>query len=106
MIGHSSMVYNGFYKNYKTLIDSNSKFILTIRDSPEWEDSIKKFETSPKDMPDIAEYEKEVINFFKRNKISDNLLVLNIFESTNAVEILCDFLGVKKDNYMFPHIKQ
>ena len=52
----------------------------------------------------IKHYESHnsrVIDYFRFR--SDDLLVMNV-ENTNAVQSLCDFLGLKNNNYTMPHL--
>ena len=99
-----AIVYNGFYKNFRDLIGSNSKFILTTRSEIEWEKSIRRFPETPKDIPDIKEYERDVLDSLSKKGLEKNLLVLNVFTSKHTASLLCDFLGIDNPDYAFPHL--
>ena len=78
-------VNNSFYSCYKHLFTENvaSKFILTIRDSTSWQDSVGNFQKTQvtlgrgeyKDyrtvLPNITEYTQNVMKFF------NDLLIFN-----------------------------
>jgi sialic acid synthase SpsE len=100
------MVNNGFYKNYRELFTNNldSKFILTVRNPQEWETSMSsKQHLIEGKVPNITEYNSEIIRFFEEN--DGNLLILNIFEENNKDiwSKLCNFLDVKTPKLNFPH---
>ena len=102
------MVNNSFYKNYRELFTNNpdSKFILTVRDSHEWEVSMAKqlqLIGGENNTPNINEYNSEIIRFFEEN--DGNLLILDIFKE-NSKDIwskLCNFLDIKTPKLKFPH---
>ena len=80
------MVNNSFYKNYRELFTNNpdSKFILTVRDSHEWEVSMAKqlqLIGGENNTPNINEYNSEIIRFFEEN--DGNLLILDIFKENS-----------------------
>lgn len=129
--------YNGFADSpwnhsdfYKT-IDSTfeeSKFILSVRDSKNWVESLKKWDKKMKVksrhwysslsktcyemdsyMDDLDKliffYEnrnKEVIEYFKG---TDKLLVMDL-EKGDGWESLCEFLNHKTPNVRFPHLNK
>lgn len=103
----------------------NSKFILTLRESPEkWFNSLKNtsdyFAPSQtkkifyghsiitEDLKDtlIAQYKnhkKQVLNFFDSNKANDRLYVLNVNNNNKEIEI-SEFLGIPFDpTIKYPH---
>jgi hypothetical protein len=116
-----------FYK----LLDSkypNSKFILTIRDTDKWVNSVKRWGNrvglvNPDFYTIISQtcygvddylsdeqifktkYEErnsEIINYFKGK---DNLLIIDV-EKDNGWELLCNFLSVSTPNKPFPHLNK
>tara|TARA_B100000700_G_scaffold331776_1_gene468445 strand:- start:450 stop:2135 length:1686 start_codon:yes stop_codon:yes gene_type:complete len=94
---------NSFFKNYKDVIQSNpdSKFILSTRDRKSWNRSIKNFKLSVQTIPDIIEYENEVIDFFNLIGRSKDLLVLNLFNGESWDEV-CNFINEPVPEEDFP----
>ena len=94
---------NSLFKEYKQIAnkEQKSKFILTTRDRKTWINSVKKFKATVQDMPDIIEYENEVIEFFKNIGRSKDLLIFNIFKGDSWDE-LCKFVNEKLPIEHFP----
>ena len=118
---NSFQVNNSYYDIYQELYneDEASKFILTIRDRDSWKASIsalssKGFQTwlgtavfpwrqDTKDyrtiLPDITEYNQEVMKVFNDRGALSQLLVVDLFDvgcdCSCKWKNICDFLGIK-----------
>jgi hypothetical protein len=102
-------VNNAFYSCYKYLFteNENAKFILTIRDSTSWQNSVSNFQTTQitvgkeqyKDyrttLPNITEYTQEVMKFFNDYGAMNQLLVVDLFDKG------CDCICKWKNLYEF-----
>jgi hypothetical protein len=100
----------------------NAKFILTVRDLDDWLNSFKKYDTIAHHLLSKSQlnyrklvYGSESFNseLWKETYLkyytwvtstvpSENLLVLNIFSSTNSWEKLCNFLNKPIPTQDFP----
>ena len=107
------LIDNSFYSRCKETIEDilltknkNALFILTTRDSTDWRNSMSKFYSIPKDLPDINVYEKLIRSVFRSLNKESNLLVINIFEDHKRVDKICDFIQVPRQNMKFPHVKK
>ena len=122
-----------FPNNFKILHEQfrDSKFILTVRDSDEWFNSMQRFftkfpnnvihpkkvscrkqiygyseiETKNKDefVKVFENYKIEVINYFEKYD-KNNLLILDV--SNNSWNQLCNFLEKKIPDKKFPHVNK
>ena len=111
-------VNNSFYKNYEQLYfdHKQSKFILTTRDSSSWKNSVSKILKSKKStdhcivLPNITNYIQEVMKFFNDRGSLNQLLVVDLFDTTCDSSCkwknLCDFLTLERPESLplFPHI--
>ncbi len=110
------VVDNSYYKNYRKLFEENRgrpdpKYVLTTRKKEDWLVSIGKFNREEwlqsngrfdiVDLPDIAEYETEVQDFFRQR--NGELLRLNLFEEKNPWQTFCNFLSEPVPKAAFPH---
>ena len=111
---------NSYYKSYKELLEDNkkSKFILTIRDSDSWRESVRKVLKGKYRMsfefehylPNVHNYTQEVLQHFSRQGALNQLLVVDLFDQSCDCSCkwknLYEFLGVipHKKLGAFPHI--
>lgn len=95
------LVDNNLYLAYKTIAESepDAKFILTTRDKEKWKKSVAHF-TDKNEYPDVKEYEKEVIEYFKG---TNRLLVLDFSSEKWPWKKISPFLNEKTPDEPFPH---
>lgn len=98
---------NHAYEYYEGLVnffvDESTYFILTIREFEEWDKSVKKISNNT--YPNIEEYTKSVIEYFKKNKVSNKLLIIDFKKERDPWEKLCTFLDEDMPNQSFPYKK-
>ena len=116
-----SLDYKNIYNKYP-----NSKFILTIRNSDDWFNSIYNFQYIPHHMSKnilkhvfgyeelLTENKEQIINIYNKHNENiieffsktNNLLVINLFKNDDKTnwKLICDFLEVenKFENIKFP----
>jgi glutaredoxin-related protein len=96
--------------------DKNYRFILTVRDSNEWFNSVNRYSFAKSATIPYLEKDRKrrIEEFLYHQKQCENwaktyhkpLLKINVIEDQRAVEKLSDFLGVLSSMKSFPHVNK
>jgi len=94
---------NQLFKKYQQLHQESDHhyFIMTTRDPEDWRQSITRFD-GWEDYPDISDYYKEVVDYFKFHKDIHRLLITDVRVNADAIK-LCDW--IKKSMVDKTHVK-